>query len=84
MAFSKYNLIQSSAGFFSYTVRCEDLVEQSNGSVAFSSDGVSTFATITCDTGYSISGSSVAECQPDGTWNIEQSSCGITLHSVLI
>jgi hypothetical protein len=63
--------------FFFCTVQCEDLAEQSNGSITLNSDGISTFATITCDTGYTISGSSVAQCQPDGTWNIEQSICGI-------
>ncbi|XP_053399292.1 CUB and sushi domain-containing protein 3-like [Mercenaria mercenaria] len=54
---------------------CGDLLEQTNGSVTLNSDGVSTFATFACDTGYSMSGSSIIQCQPDGSWNVGQASC---------
>ena len=37
---------------------------------------VGTMATFSCDSGYSLSGSSSSICQADGTWNPQTPTCG--------
>ena len=42
-----------------------------------STDGATTTALVSCDTGYTISGDNVMSCRTDGTWNISTPSCGM-------
>ena len=57
--------------------KCDDLSDQTDGTVTLSTDNVTTTAVFTCTAGYSLSGSSVVECRPDGSWEFMQPTCGM-------
>jgi hypothetical protein len=39
-------------------------------------DGLSTSAVISCETGYTISGTRTVKCRSDGTWDFSTAVCG--------
>lgn len=59
---------------------CDNLSDQTNGSISISTDGNTTTATYACDSGYSLSGTAVVECMSDGTWQLEEPTCGILFY----
>lgn len=56
---------------------CSALSSPENGAVILSTDGYTTVASFTCDTDYSMKGSSLLTCRNDGSWDLVQPSCGM-------
>lgn len=68
---------------FLYAVTCENLTSPSNGSIEVSSDGVYTFATVSCDVGFTSSGQASLTCQADGIFDSDVPSCGKRMFSLV-
>jgi hypothetical protein len=62
---------------FNLTEKCEDVVTPNDGTIILTSDGTITRAEITCDVGYSITGTVELNCASDGTWSGDMPSCGM-------
>ena len=60
------------------SVQCGSLDTTVGMSKQYSSDGKQSIATFTCDSGYTLLGSSVLSCHEDGAWNIKiKPKCGM-------
>ncbi|WAQ98149.1 SVEP1-like protein [Mya arenaria] len=55
---------------------CDSLTNLANGFINLTTDGRTTSVVFTCEVGNTLAGASVASCQSDGTWDIQQPSCG--------
>lgn len=59
------------------SVTCGDYSPPSNGSVLYSTDGVTSSVTLTCDVGTSLTGTQDIACGTSGTWEIlNEPQCG--------
>ena len=58
-------------------VACERLHNPQNGSVQFSDDHlhISTVATYSCHSGFTLIGNNVRECRANGQWSSEEPYC---------
>ena len=56
-------------------VECENLTSPENGQVDVLSIEVNGSAVFTCDSGYSLNGSSSVECQENGEWSEQPPIC---------
>ncbi|XP_060562326.1 CUB and sushi domain-containing protein 3-like, partial [Ruditapes philippinarum] len=56
-------------------VTCESLNSPPGGNVSMETDGLSTSAVISCETGYTISGTRTVKCRSDGTWDFSTAVC---------
>ena len=56
-------------------INCGTPSELDNGAVTFTSTTFQSQATFTCDSGYSLEGSSSRTCQSDGTWSGQTPVC---------
>ena len=56
-------------------INCGSPSEPDNGAVTFTSTTFQSQATFTCDSGYSLEGSSSRTCQSDGTWSGQAPVC---------
>ncbi|XP_052791551.1 LOW QUALITY PROTEIN: uncharacterized protein LOC128225682 [Mya arenaria] len=54
---------------------CDSLTNLANGFINLTTDGRTTSVVFTCEVGNTLAGASVASCQSDGTWDIQQPSC---------
>ncbi|XP_052791560.1 sushi, von Willebrand factor type A, EGF and pentraxin domain-containing protein 1-like [Mya arenaria] len=54
---------------------CDSLTNLANGFINLTTDGRTTSVVFTCEVGNTFAGASVASCQSDGTWDIQQPSC---------
>ena len=61
--------------FILFSATCDGLDNQDGANITMTTDGSQTQALYNCDTGYSITGSSLLSCLSDGTWNISPPSC---------
>ncbi|XP_060562325.1 sushi, von Willebrand factor type A, EGF and pentraxin domain-containing protein 1-like [Ruditapes philippinarum] len=57
--------------------KCDLLSVPTGGNVTISTDGSVTKASISCMTGYTMSGISTLTCGSDGSWDIQTPSCGV-------
>jgi len=62
-----------------FSATCDMQTMPTNGSVSITTNGSVTMATFTCGVGSSMSGSSVAKCLPDGSWDVIEPICGKTI-----
>ena len=76
---------------FIHAATCSRLSSPSNGAVTFSSSSLSsgTNATYTCDSGYSLIGSSFRTCRSYGYWSGSRPYCrlgvwDVGLHSIIL
>lgn len=60
-----------------YLDPCTTVSAPDNGSVVLYSDGATTKAMFSCETGSTLKGKSTITCRADGSWDIIEPSCGI-------
>ena len=58
-------------------MKCTDIPSPDNGTSVMSTDGLKTYAKITCVHGYSLTGESQLTCEADGNWSQATPSCGM-------
>ena len=59
------------------SVTCSPLSQPANGEYSYTTDGITTFVELQCNTGYDVTGTASVTCQSDGTWNFQQTlACG--------
>ena len=58
-----------------FTAACETLQNLAGGTVTQTTDGTTTEAIFSCETGYTMTGTPVLACRSDGTWNMSQPLC---------
>ncbi|KAL4230224.1 Sushi [Mactra antiquata] len=54
---------------------CDDITTPTNGSISISSDGIQTFMSISCETGFTSSGVSTLTCLADGSYDLTVPTC---------
>lgn len=60
-----------------FSVRCEDFSPSAGVTTSITTDGSETQLLFTCGLSYSLGGTSVAKCLPNGTWDIPATpKCG--------
>ena len=67
--------------FLCFVVKCQSIAELNNGSITCSmeDDGVLSYedmCNVTCNTGYTLTGSDARMCQSDGSWSGMDGACG--------
>ena len=63
-----------------YIVKCQNVTEVNNGMITctMGDDGVLSYedmCSVTCNTGYTLTGSNTTICQGDGSWSSTNNSC---------
>ena len=58
------------------SVACETLYPVDNGVINITTDGSTTQATYTCESGFSLKGFSLLTCRSDGAWDFSPPVCG--------
>lgn len=61
---------------FTLLVKCVDDPAVSSGVTTAHTDGVSTYASVSCASGYYVNGESLLTCNSDGSWDYETPACG--------
>ena len=60
----------------STSVQCASIETPVGGTSAYSSDGVTTQVSFTCDKSYSLAGIATLNCLADGSWDEDTPTCG--------
>ena len=60
----------------SISVECPDLSDPDSGYVKIDTDGQTSTANFSCDTGYKIVGTDILICQTNGSWSDSSPICG--------
>ena len=68
------------------SAQCQMIEEPSSGNYTFSTNGVTTTASVACDIGTTLSGDITLSCLENGTWSTSSTNitCGRSLIDVLI
>lgn len=66
--------------WYAYIVKCQQRPNAENGNVncALGADGIFSYqdtCTVTCNTGYALTGSATRMCQSDGSWSGMDNPC---------
>jgi len=61
------------------SVSCDTLDVVVGGNISMTTDGSSTVAMVTCEEGFTRSGTGNLTCRSDGTWDVQLPTCGTVL-----
>ena len=60
-----------------YTEQCAEITAPFNGSVSSTTNGTTTYISVTCDLGYTLNGTAELMCLDNGSMSDQTPSCGM-------